>query len=123
VQLVTGLDLIELLVRLALGERPDLTPRPTGIASAAVCFLLAPRDGCLREISGTERFADDPNLVRWEQEAPLGARVSLPRDNDYLGRVLFVDRFGAGARTRAEWAIDQLRCVVDDPAEIEVVAP
>jgi argininosuccinate lyase len=114
VQLVTGLDQVELLVRVALGEQPDLTPRRTGVASAAVHFLLAPREGCLRQISGVERFADDPDLVRWEQEVPSGTRISAPRDNDYLGRVLFVDRSARGARARAEWAIAQLQCVVED---------
>jgi biotin carboxylase len=122
VQLVTGLDLVEVLVRVALGEQPDLTPRRTGITSAAVQFLLAPRDGCLREISGTERFASDVDFVRWEQEVECGSRVSVPRDNDYLGRVLFVDRASSGARARAERGIAQLRCVIDDPEEAEVPA-
>jgi L-amino acid ligase C-terminal domain 2 len=76
--------------------------------------LVAQREGCLREISGVERFADDLDLVRWVQEVPSGTRISAPRENNYLGRVLFVDRSGAGARSRAEWAIAQLECVVDD---------
>jgi argininosuccinate lyase len=114
VQLVTGVNLVEALVHLALGQQPDVATRPTGTASAAVSLLLAPRAGCLREITGVERFADHPDLVRWEQEVPSGTRITAPRENDYLGRVVFVDRTGAGARARAEWAIAQLHCVVDD---------
>jgi biotin carboxylase len=103
VRKVTSVDIPQVMVQLALGEHPDLTPRTTGVRSAAVRFLLTPEPGQLVRVDGTEALASDPNIVDWEFKAHPGQVVRRPVDNsDYLGRVMVVDRTGHNARQRAE---------------------
>ncbi|GAA0530802.1 argininosuccinate lyase [Saccharopolyspora subtropica] len=99
---VTGIDLAAVHAQLALGEEFDLQRVNTGAASAAIAFLLPPREGVLAEVRGTERLRSDPAVVDWSVK-PAGHRTGpATSNNNYLGHVMVTsDRPGA-ARARAE---------------------
>nr|WP_246211049.1 ATP-grasp domain-containing protein [Phytoactinopolyspora alkaliphila] len=121
VHLVTGTHPLQMLVELALGRMPDLSgasepglssalvpARQAPAASAAVVFVMSPRDGVLERVSGVESLDADPRVLRWEIPTPAAAR--RPRDNDaYLGHIVTVDPAGPAARARAEAVVGALR--------------
>jgi argininosuccinate lyase len=111
---VTGIDLLAVAVRLALGQPPDAWPSQTGVTSAAIQFLLAPRAGRVAEVFGRESVANDPSVVAWEVGPLEGRDIRPPRANEYLGHVITVDRAGLGARALAERALGRLRLRFDD---------
>ncbi|WP_165368116.1 ATP-grasp domain-containing protein [Phytoactinopolyspora endophytica] len=123
VHLVTGTHPLEMLVELALGRMPRIGDTPaaartpeagdTGAVSAAVFFVMSPRDGVVERVSGVELLEADPYVHRWAM--PMPAAVRRPRDNDaYLGHVLVVDPDGAGSRAHAEKVVGNLRLHFDD---------
>jgi biotin carboxylase len=120
VQLVTGRSTLDALADLALGTAPvAATPGADGLAaSAAVQFVMAPRDGRLVGLRGVDALGGDPAVVRWSLPAlPLDAR--RPRDNEvYLGHVVAVDGTGRGARAHAERAVAGLRLELADITEV-----
>lgn len=59
--LMHGVDTVEAVVKLAVGERPDLTPRWTRPASVRV--LRAPAEGTLVSIEGLEKLTDVSDVV------------------------------------------------------------
>jgi argininosuccinate lyase len=102
---VTGLNPLEMLVQLALDERPSLEPKDTGIRSAGVRLLLPPRDGRVVAVTGLESLERDPHVSRWQVRDVAGADVRVPHDNnDYLGHIVCVDREGLAAGLYAEQA-------------------
>lgn len=106
IQRVTGIDLLEAQIDLALGRRPALAREATGVHSAAIKFLVPPRGGQLAALRGTESLDDDPHLVRAAVPALRDVSLSAPIDNAcYLGHVLAFDAHGTGARARAEQAL------------------
>lgn len=105
IELVTGLNPLEMLVQLALDQRPSLEPRETGVKSAGVRLLLPPSDGRVAAVHGLETLERDPHVVRWQVHDVAGADIRVPRDNnDYLGHVVCVDRDGLAAGAYAEQA-------------------
>lgn len=115
VQRVTGVDLLLAQIDLALGRRPDLTPQATGVASAAIRFVVPPRAGRLQALHGAERLDSDPNLARWSLNPVADTEVSAPVDNAcYLGHVVAFDTVGRHAREHAERAVAQLSFAYHD---------
>lgn len=115
VQQVTGIDLLLAQIDLALGRAPDLTPRATGVASAAIRFVIPPRAGRLAALHGTETLATDPHLARWSLDAVGDTTVAAPCDNAcYRGHVIALDRNGGGARRHAEAAVARLSFTYHD---------
>lgn len=115
VRYVTGIDLLAAQIDLALGRRPELTPIDTGIASAAIAFIVPPRGGTIAAVSGTDALATDPRIVRWSLTTAAGSAVGPPVDNAcYLGHVVTIDRAGPGARALAEQAVAQIALVYDE---------
>ncbi len=109
VQRVTGIDLLEATLQLALNQRPKLTPVPTGIASAAIKFIIPPQEGYITGVSGTESLDNDPAVQRWVLNPVIGTRVDRPIDNAcYLGHVVTTDAAGLGARQYAEAAVERI---------------
>lgn len=99
---VTGIDLPRVHAQLAVGQHPDLRPVDTGARSAAIAFLLPPRPGLIRAVTGGENIAGRSEVVDWTVKQ-AGHRAGEPTSNNaYLGHVMVVDPHGSGARQRAE---------------------
>jgi biotin carboxylase len=114
---VLGVDPVEIMVQLALGQRPRFAPVDTGIKSAAVQYFVPPRGGYVTHVRGTETLADDPSIVHWHLNPLAGTHLREPVDNnDCLGHVVCVDREGLSARARAEAAIDRIELVYAEGA-------
>ncbi len=109
VQRVTGIDLLAAQVDLALGRRPDLAARPSGVASAAIKFIVPPHGGKLLAMHGGETLAQNEHVARWSLDCAGGRDVGPPVDNGcYLGHVVAVDPHGPGARRHAEQAVARI---------------
>ncbi|MGI8305506.1 ATP-grasp domain-containing protein [Saccharopolyspora hattusasensis] len=99
---VTGIDLAAVYAQLALGEKPDLHRVDTGAGSAAISFLLPPREGTITEIGGLDALAADPAVVDWvvkEAGHRTGAAIS---NNNYLGHVMVTSGSRGEARRHAD---------------------
>lgn len=117
IQRVTGIDLLDAQIELALGREPDLRRRDTGVASAAIKFLVPPRAGKVVALDGSADLDADPHVERWSLAAVAGSDVSAPIDNAcYLGHVIASDRDGLQARAYAERALSRLALTYADPA-------
>ncbi|MGW6915188.1 ATP-grasp domain-containing protein [Kitasatospora sp. NPDC054939] len=102
VRRVTGIDLAAACVDVALGREPDLAVHPTGVASAAIAFLVPGRDGVLDGFDGDDEVRRDPAVIELTL-AGAGRRVrAATSNNEYLGHVMTADTGGAGARRTAE---------------------
>jgi biotin carboxylase len=98
----TGVDMTEAVIRIALGEEPDL--RHTRSIGAAVRFL-APPPGRVTRVSGAEEARAMPGVVRLEVDVAAGSTVPVVRSS--LDRAGFVICEGGGAgeaEARAEAA-------------------
>lgn len=109
IQRVTGIDLLDAQIELALGREPDLTRKPTGVASAAIKFLVPPRGGHVATVDGVASLDTDPAVQRWSLSPIAGSEVAAPIDNAcYLGHVVAVDSEGLEARAYAERALGRV---------------
>lgn len=109
IQRVTGIDLLDAQIELALGREPDLTRKATGVTSAAIKFLVPPRGGRVATVDGVASLETDPALQRWSLSSIAGSEVAAPIDNAcYLGHVVAVDASGLEARTYAERALGRV---------------
>lgn len=100
---VTGVDLLEALVNLALGLPPRLTVVDTGIRSAAIKMIVPPHGGHIAAVHVADSLAHDPAVVDWQLDPVAGTDVETPIDNAcYLGHIIVVDRDGLNARQRVE---------------------
>ncbi|GJF34683.1 carboxylase [Kitasatospora sp. NE20-6] len=118
VRRVTGVDLAAACVDVALGRRPDVTARPTGVTSAAIAFLLPDRDGRLTTVDGADEVGRDPAVVELTLAEP-GRRVRRAvSNNEYLGHVMTIDTEGSGARDRAERLLTRLTPCYEDHAAV-----
>ncbi len=108
VRRVTGIDLAAVYAQIALGEKPDLHRFDTGAASAAVSFLLPPREGTISEIGGTDALAADPAVVDWAVKDTGHRAGSATSNNHYLGHVMVTSRRDGAARAHAESLVADL---------------
>ncbi|MGW6869753.1 ATP-grasp domain-containing protein [Streptomyces sp. NPDC054904] len=108
---VTGIDLAAACVDVALGSAPDLTPRETGVRSAAIAFLLPSTTGTLAAIEGAEGIRDLPEVLEVGLAGPGRTVRAATSNNEYLGHVMTADA-GSGARASAERLLARLspRC-------------
>jgi len=123
---VTGSSVLHTMVDLALGQRPRPVERPAvpGGLSAAVYFVLSPRDGDLVAVHGLDHLTTDDRVLRCCVDAVVPGPVHRARDNeDYLGHVLAVDPAGPGARRHAERAVAGLRLEFADNATVAPLGP
>lgn len=116
VRRVTGIDLTAVQAQVVTGAVPDLTPRETGIASAAVAFAVPDRAGTLTRINGTESWADDPRIVEHRLADPGTAVRPATDNNSYLGHVLVTDENPGTAGDLARALIDDVRFELDGGA-------
>ncbi|MER5865939.1 ATP-grasp domain-containing protein [Kitasatospora sp. NPDC002040] len=119
VRRVSGIDLAAAAVDVALGRRPDLTVRPTGVASAAIAFLLPERDGLLAGIDGAEQFAADPVVVELTLAEPGRQVRRAVSNNEYLGHLMATDTEGLGALDTAERLLARLTpCYAEEAVQV-----
>ncbi|MFB7473116.1 ATP-grasp domain-containing protein [Kitasatospora sp. NPDC056184] len=104
VRRVTGVDLAAAAVDVALGRRPDLAVHPTGVASAAIAFLVPDggQSGPLDGFDGEDAVRRDPAVVELDLAGPGREVRPATSNNEYLGHVMTADTGGAGARRTAE---------------------
>ncbi|GII78472.1 carbamoyl phosphate synthase [Sphaerisporangium rufum] len=85
--LVTGIDVVEAQIRMAIGERPRLAPRPG--AHAAVRVLGSRREGRLAGLGGTREIRALPGVADLVLSAAPGDHVEpLSRAGAKLGYVV-----------------------------------
>ncbi|MFI9329768.1 ATP-grasp domain-containing protein [Kitasatospora sp. NPDC052868] len=109
VRRVTGVDLAAACVDVALGRRPDLTVHRTGVASAAIAFLLPERTGLLEGFDGEPAVRRDEAVVELSLAGPGRDIRPATSNNEYLGHVMTADTEGLGARRTAERLLTGLR--------------
>ncbi|MFA9556549.1 ATP-grasp domain-containing protein [Evansella sp. AB-rgal1] len=114
IQRVTGIDLLEAFVNLALGKKPEITSKDSGIASAAVMFIVPPQSGTISQLKGIESLKSDEHIARYKVESCIGKHIAPPIDNAcYLGHVITQDTEGLNARLYAEKAINRITLSFD----------
>ncbi|MEU6866215.1 ATP-grasp domain-containing protein [Streptomyces sp. NPDC046876] len=99
---VAGIDLAAACVDVALGRMPDLTPRVTGVRSAAIAFLLPDTTGTLTGIKGADEVRAQPGVLELTLAEPGRAVRAATSNNEYLGHIMTADTQGSGARETAE---------------------
>ncbi|MFF2043050.1 ATP-grasp domain-containing protein [Kitasatospora sp. NPDC058170] len=109
VRRVTGVDLAAACVDVALGRRPDLTVHRTGVASAAIAFLVPERTGLLDGFDGEPAVRRDDAVVELSLAGPGRDIRPATSNNEYLGHVMTADTEGLGARRTAERLLTGLR--------------
>lgn len=106
---VTDIDLLHAFVDLALGNKPALSVKDTGVVSAAVMFLVPPQGGLIAGLQEAEALERDDRISRIRLEPCVGKTVPAPIDNAcYLGHVVTEDRGGFRARAFAEEALARI---------------
>ncbi|WP_175400184.1 ATP-grasp domain-containing protein [Streptomyces prasinopilosus] len=105
---VTGVDLAAAFVDVSLGRAPDLRRTATGLASAAVGFLVPDTAGTLDALDGS-RLLTAPDVLEAELAAPGTPVRPAGSNNEYLGHVMAGDPRGPGARARVETLLGELR--------------
>lgn len=109
IELVTGIDFLEMHINLALNREPDLSGLAGAKGSAAVKFIVPQRQGTLKAIRGQAQLEQNPNLSRWHLNDVTQQTLATPIDNAcYLGYVISRDEDGLAAREHAEKAIGEL---------------
>lgn len=109
VRRVTGVDLTAVHADAVAGGKPDLTPRDTGIVSAAVAFAVPTRSGLLTRVDGARSWATDTRVVEQKLAEP-GTEVRPATDNNtYLGHVMVVDEMHSTTGDLAQRLIADLR--------------
>lgn len=121
---VTGIDLAAACVDVALGRMPDLTPRATGVHSAAIAFLLPDTTGTLTGIKGADEVRAQPGVLELTLAEPGRAVRAATSNNEYLGHIMTADIQGTGARESAEQLLAHLHPTYDEcPAELPSAVP
>jgi biotin carboxylase len=123
VQRVTGIDLLAAHAHLALDRPPDLTRQTTGVASAAIAFLVPSHSGLVTTLRGVEDVDADPHVVRSTFSAIAGTEIAAPIDNAcYLGHVVTVDQIGQDARRVAERALGRIELTIAESPSASLVS-
>ncbi|MCK0473714.1 ATP-grasp domain-containing protein [Halalkalibacter sp. APA_J-10(15)] len=110
IERVTNIDLLHVFVDLALGLKPNIIRKESGVTSAGIMFLVPQQGGTISEIEGTDTLASDEHVVRYKVEDCLGKTIAAPIDNAcYLGHVMTEDTEGLKARIYAEEALNRIQ--------------
>ncbi|WP_299594749.1 ATP-grasp domain-containing protein [uncultured Microbulbifer sp.] len=118
IQRVTGIDLLNVHIELALDRQPDLSSLENIQGSAAIKFLIPQSRGKLIAINGEDQLKSCANVQRWTLKNAQQQDIYPPIDNAcYLGFVITHDESGMKARDYAEQAIMQLTPDIQEEAE------
>lgn len=110
VELAYGIRYREQVVRMHLGERPDLTPARSG--GAASRYLMARERGTVRAVYGADLAGRIDGVSEVEVKAVPGYQVGPPTSNHELyGHVVAAATTSAEAGRRADAALAQIHLV------------
>lgn len=110
VELVTGVNLLENFIDIAIGKKPNTTMLEKNIKSAASIFIVPSEEGTIESISGIEKLKNESNLVRYSIEDCIGKYIEKPIDNAcYLGHFIVKDETGFNARNYAEKILKSIK--------------
>lgn len=110
VELVTGVNLLENFIDIAIGKKPNTTILEKNIKSAASIFIVPDEEGTIKSISGIENLKNERNLVRYSIEDCIGKYIEKPIDNAcYLGHFIVKDETGFNARNYAEKILKSIK--------------
>lgn len=110
VELVTGVNLLENFIDIAIGKNPNTTMLEKNIKSAASIFIVPSEEGTIESISGIEKLKNESNLVRYSIEDCIGKYIEKPIDNAcYLGHFIVKDETGFNARNYAEKILKSIK--------------
>jgi biotin carboxylase len=116
----TGVDMVEAVIRIALGERPDWIPKFS--KGAAVSYLTGP-EGVVTRISGAEAAAAMPGVVRLEVDVKPGDEVrAIQSSLDRPGFVIAEGRDATEAESRATAAARRVSIEVGRSPEADFVS-
>ncbi|MGI8665278.1 MAG: ATP-grasp domain-containing protein [Jatrophihabitans sp.] len=106
VRLATGLDPVELFLRLSVGESlPPIKATADACQAAAIRFLTAPWRGTLEQVDGALAARGRAGVLEVSVPGELPQRVRPPTCGyDYLGHVIAVGASPAVAQARADAA-------------------
>lgn len=108
----------------ALGQTPDLTPRPTGVQSAAIAFLLPDATGTLTGIQGADEVRAQSEVLELTLAEPGRSVRAATSNNEYLGHIMTADTRGSGAREAAERLLAHLHPTYEEcSAELPSAVP
>jgi biotin carboxylase len=115
IPLATGIDLLDVAVRVACGDDVSVSPARLSGRSVA-CRTLFPPSGLVTEVSGVTEAATSEGVVAADVLIETGMRVDLATTRRHAaGVVVAVGSTAAAARTHAAAAADCVRIVTRAP--------
>ena len=114
-RLVTGVDLVEQQLLLAVGLPVAPTPSPSPAAGVATVFVHASRSGTLTHTRFFDQLAGDPSVIQREVTVTVGERVTAAADGfpTVIGELTVRAGDVAAARARAQALADALEIPYD----------
>lgn len=86
VPLSTGVDMVESIIKIAMGEKPDVEHK---FEKASAVRFLGAKEGTIKSISGVEEAAKVPGVIRVEMYVKPGDKsVEIKSSLDRLGYVI-----------------------------------
>ncbi len=111
VPLSTGIDMVECTIRIALGEKVELTPK---FSRGSAIRYIDSTDGILREISGLEDAKKIPNVKQIEIVKEIGSPVTQVQSScDRLGFVIADAETASEAVAICEAAKERIKVKID----------
>ncbi|NLH02132.1 MAG: ATP-grasp domain-containing protein [Clostridiales bacterium] len=112
IERVKGINVLRAYTELALGQKPDLNIKDTGVESAAIKFLVPQHGGRIAGIEGVKLLENNAHISRCRFEDCAGKTIDDPIDNAcYLGHIVTEDTEGRNARDFAEEAMKNIKLI------------
>ncbi|NOJ73791.1 ATP-grasp domain-containing protein [Paenibacillus alvei] len=109
-----GSDITRANILAVLGEDLDLTPKKK--RGACIRFILAEKEGVVREWIGTENVMNRPGVVHFAFDKQVGDTIVMPPNKFMDFRLCYVIVEGEDtddAIRKAEQALANVRCVIE----------
>lgn len=115
VPLAKGINITEANLLAVLGEKFNFSPSRN--KGACVKFLIAEKEGIVKEWQGAESVRDMPGVIDFVLEKKQGDYVGLPPSKFHDSRIAYVITEGedtGAAIEYAEKALAKVRCLIDE---------